>query len=209
VTDILVLGAGGHARVVIDIIRLLGGYRVVGFLDEIHPDRYGTAYEGGTILGGADLLAELGARVKHAVVAIGDNEARMRLAAAALQHGYQLPVLIHPAAVIASSVDIGAGSVVGAGAVINPATSVGANVIINTGATIDHDCAIEEGVHIGPGVHIGGHVKVGRAALFGVGSAVRPWTSIGAGATVGVGAAVVADVPAGCTVAGVPARVLP
>lgn len=208
-TDILVLGAGGHARVVADIIRLLGSFRVVGFLDEIHPHRYGAAYEGATILGGADLLAELGTRVQHAVVAIGDNEARMRLAAAAIRHGFELPVLVHPTAIIASSVAVGAGSVVGAGVVINPATTIGANAIINTGATVDHDCVIEDGVHIGPGVHIGGHVQVGRAALFGVGSAVKPWTSIGAGATVGVGAAVVADVPAGCTVAGVPARVLP
>jgi sugar O-acyltransferase (sialic acid O-acetyltransferase NeuD family) len=205
VTDIVIVGAGGHARVVADVIRLVGA-TIHGFLDTTNASRQGTAFEGSTVLGGAELLPQLRKHVAHAVIAVGDNEARLRLADELARHGFKLATLAHPSAVVAASATLGPGSVVFAGAVINPAASIGANVIINTGATVDHDCVIADGAHIAPGAHLGGHVHVGRGALVGVGAAVKPGVTIGAAAVVGVGSAVVADVPAGRTVAGVPAQ---
>ena len=207
-TDILVIGAGGHARVAADVIRVAGVYRIHGFFDSLKPERNGSAFEGSTILAGADLLPKLREHVEYAVVAIGDNPARMRLAEAAQKLDFKLATLVHPSAVVAASVILGPGTVVFAGAVINPATTIGANVIINTGATVDHDCRIAEGVHIAPGAHLGGHVTVGRGALVGLGAAVKPAVTIGPSAIVGVGAAVVNDVAPGVTVGGVPARLL-
>jgi sugar O-acyltransferase (sialic acid O-acetyltransferase NeuD family) len=208
--DIIIVGAGGHARVVADVIRLAGAYRIRGFLDSQHPERHGERYEGGEILGGEELLAGLREKgVSHAAVAIGDNEARLRVYNALQQHGYEVPALVHPAATVAASVQIGAGSVVFAGTVINSATTIGRAAIINTAASIDHDCVIGDAVHIAPGAHLAGAVTVEHGALVGVGAAVRPGIKIGRNAVVGVGAAVVSDVAAGTTVIGVPARETP
>jgi sugar O-acyltransferase (sialic acid O-acetyltransferase NeuD family) len=208
-TEILVFGAGGHARVVADVIRLSRVFRLRGFIDQSNADRYGTVFEDGRILGGDDVAARLMEEgVAHAVVAIGDNAARMRIGEALALGGFQLPSLIHPSAIIAPSVHIGNNTVVFAGAIVNPATHIGAHVIINTAASIDHDCVIGNGVHIAPGVHMAGGVTVGDGSLIGVGCAIRPGVTIGRNAVVGVGAAVVEDVADGATVVGVPAREL-
>jgi acetyltransferase EpsM len=207
--NIVIIGAGGHSRVIADVIRLAGAYRIHGFLDTINGERRGAAHEGSTVLGGAELFAEVRQRVDYAVVAVGDNETRMRLADELTRHGFELVTLVHPAAVVAAGVTPGPGTVILAGAIINPAAAIGANVIINTAATVDHDCVIADGVHIAPGAHLGGHVRVGRGALIGVGAAVKPGVTIGASSIVGVGSAVVGDVPEARTVAGVPAQVLP
>lgn len=206
--EIVVIGAGGHARVVADVIRLSGAYQIRGFLDQLHGARHGDAFEGARILGGDDLLPELLQDGVAAVVAIGDNEARRRIGEDLLRRGFSLAVLIHPTATVAGSVEIGAGTVVFAGAIVNPATRIGAHVIINTAATIDHDCAIGDAVHVAPGVHIAGDVTIGEGTLIGVGAAIKPGVTVGHNAVVGVGAAVVADVADGVTVAGVPAHVL-
>jgi UDP-N-acetylbacillosamine N-acetyltransferase len=208
--DIIIVGAGGHARVVADVIRLLGAYRIRGFLDSQNPERHGEGYEGSDIIGGEELLGSLReGGVTHAAVAIGDNEARLRVGEALQQQGYQVPALVHPAATVAAGVQIGAGSVVFAGAIINSATTIGRVAIINTAASVDHDCVIGDAVHIAPGAHLAGAVTVEQGALIGVGAAVRPGLRIGRNAIVGVGAAVVRDVAAGATVIGVPAREMP
>ena len=208
-SDIVVVGAGGHARVVADVIRLRGDYLIRGFVDGAHPDRRGREFEGSEVLGGDDQLTALRAEgVRYAAVAVGDNAARLRIAEQLQNLGYELPALIHPDATVAASVRVGAGTVVFARAVVNPATTLGRVVIINTAASVDHDCDIGDAVHIAPGAHLAGEVRVGPGALIGVGSAVRPRITIGRGATVGAGAAVVADVAAETTVGGVPARVL-
>lgn len=208
-TNIVVVGAGGHARVVADVIRLGAEYQVRGFLDGENASRRGTEFEGAAVLGGDEVL--LGLReegVRHAAVAVGDNAARLRIADQLLELGFELPALVHPDATVAASVHLGAGTVVFARAVVNPATRLGRVVIINTAASVDHDCEIGDAVHIAPGAHLAGGVKVASGALVGIGAAVRPRLTIGRNAVVGAGAAVVADVAAGTTVAGVPARVL-
>ena len=206
---IIVVGAGGHARVVADVIRLSRHFELAGFIDTQNTDRYGTPFEDSHILGGDDKLAELFASgVHHAAIAVGNNAARARLASQLAAAGWQLPALVHPGAIVASSVTVGAGTVIFARAVVNPATRIGANVILNTGCTVDHDCVIGDAAHIAPGVNLAGHVTVGSGTLVGVGAAVKPGITIGHNVLVGVGAAVVNDVPDGATVVGVPARVV-
>ena len=206
---IVVVGAGGHARVVADVIRLTGEFELHGFLDTENAERRGEEYEGSQVLGGHEMLSDLKRDgVTHAAVAIGDNHARLRIGQELEAMGFQLPALVHPAATVSANVRLDAGSVVFAGAIINPATTIGRCAIVNTAASVDHDCTVGDGAHVGPGAHIAGWVTVGAGALVGVGAAVRPRITIGRDAIVGAGAAVISDVEPGTTVAGVPARVL-
>lgn len=206
---IIVIGAGGHARVVADIIRLSNQFELRGFLDTADPSRHDEAFEGSKVLGGGELIDELRANVVSvAFVAIGDNAARVRISEDLLARGLELATLIHPSAVVAASVTISAGTLLCAGAIVNPGAVIGKHTIINTAASVDHDCEIGDGVHIAPGAHLGGHVTVGAGTLIGLGASIKPGVNIGAGAVIGVGAAVVSDVADGQTVVGVPARVV-
>lgn len=195
----VVLGSGGHAKVVIATLQA-AGWQVVGAFDDA-PERRGGAVLGAPVLG--PLEAALGAEADGAVLAIGDNRARRAIAGR-----LELPWIsvAHPDAVVHPSVVLGAGTVVFAGAVVQPDTAVGRHTIINTGASIDHDCRLGDFVHVAPGVRLAGGVTVGEGCLVGIGAVVVPGISIGAWATVGAGAAVVRPVPGGTTVAGVPAR---
>ena len=205
---VVVVGAGGHARVVADILRLTN-YTVSGFLDEINTDRWGHEFDGSRILGGLDQLATLRASgVSRAFIAVGDCRARLRLAEVAERAGFELPTLHHPKSVVASSVTIGTGSLIVAGAIVNPGARLGAQVIVNTAASVDHDCNIEHGVHVCPGARLAGGVFVGRGAWIGIGAIVRDGLRIGAGATIGAGSVVLEDVPANVVAYGVPAKVM-
>ena len=203
------LGAGGHAKVVIDILGLTGGYDLVGLLDP-NQDLHGTKVLGIPVLGDDGLLAELrGQDVHYAFIglgSIGDTRPRRRLYEKALGHGYQIVSAIHPRAVIAQSVSLGKGATVLAGAVINAAATLGDNVIVNTGAIVEHDCWIGDHVHIATGAHLASTVHVGEGSHIGAGATVRQSVNIGRSAVVGAGAVVVHDVPDGIVVVGVPAR---
>lgn len=195
----VVIGAGGHAKVVIATIEAAGDH-VVHVLDD-NPASWGTTLLGRPVMG--PVSPELVPRDAVAVLAIGANRARATLAA-------RLPLrwgtAIHPSAVVHASVGLGEGTVVFAGAVIQPDTKVGAHCIVNTAASVDHDGALGAFVHVAPGVRLAGQVTVGEGTLVGVGSAVIPQITIGAWAVIGAGAAVVTDVADGVTVAGCPAR---
>jgi acetyltransferase EpsM len=209
VTDrVVIWGASGHALVVADILRL-EGREVVGFIDDIAAERRGQSFAGARVLGGRECLDSLRADGVHAIViAVGDCAARLRLADVVRQHDFELIHAVHPRAVIAAGVALGAGTVVCAGAVVNPGSSIAENVIINTSATVDHECVIADGAHVGPGVHLGGRVRVGRAAWVGIGATVSDRVVIGAESVVGAGAVVLNDVPRRVVAFGVPARVV-
>lgn len=201
---IVVVGGGGHAKVVIEIL-LAAGWRVEGYTDA----RPGDAFAGVPWLGGDGTLPALLARgVRHAHVALGDNALRDRLLAEVEALGFTPGNAVHPGAVVSPTAVLGRGVALMAGAILNAAVSLGDGSIVNTGATVDHDGRIGRAVHIAPGSHLAGTVTVADGALIGVGSIVgrgRP-LRIGRNAVVGSGSVVIEDVPDGTTVAGNPAR---
>jgi UDP-N-acetylbacillosamine N-acetyltransferase len=206
---LVIWGAGGHALVVADIIRLQGEYKMVGFLDDVNPERGGTEFCGIPILGGREQLSNLRRMsVQHLLLGFGDCDARLRLSTLIRARGFTLASAIHPRAIVAIDVPIGPGTVIAAGAVINPGGRVGENVIINTCASIDHECIVEDGAHVAPGAHLGGRVRVGRAAWVGIGATIKERVSIGECSLIGAGAVVLSDIPDGVVACGVPAKVI-
>lgn len=206
------VGAGGHAKVVIEMLRLIGGYELVGLLDP-RPELWNTDVLGVPVLGDDCLLAELYYDgVRHAFIglgSVGDTEPRQRLYEEVRSRGFEIVQAIHPQAILAPSVEIGHGATIMATAVINTATSLGANVVVNTGAIVEHDCVIGAHVHIASGARLASTVHVGEGTHIGLGACIRQCIRIGRQAIVGAGAVVVDDVPDNVVVVGVPARVLP
>jgi len=192
---ILIWGAGGHAKVVAQTLRRLPFWQLLGFIDDVTPERAGEAFEGTTVLGGREVVAAGGAYAETAMaIAFGNNEARLALWQEMSARGFTFPVLIDPNAVVASGVDIGAGTYVAAGAIVQPGASLGAQVIVNTGAIVEHDCRVGEGVHLCPRSCLNGHATVGRGTWIGAGAIVRDRATVGENAFVGIGALVLADV---------------
>jgi sugar O-acyltransferase (sialic acid O-acetyltransferase NeuD family) len=210
-TPVIGIGAGGHAKVVIEILRLVGGYDFVGLLDA-NPETWGTRLMGVGVLGDDVLLAKLYQEGVRCVFigkgAVGDTGTRKRLYQEAQRLGFEVVRAVHPQAIVSSSAEIGNGPTVMAGAVINAAAHIGDNVIINTGAIVEHDCVVESHVHVATGARLAGGVRVGEGAHIGMGASIKQGITISRQAIVGAGAVVVRDVPDGMTVAGVPAKVL-
>ena len=205
---LVIWGAAGHALVVADILRLQNQFEIVGFLDDVNAGRKGEIFDGFPILGGREQIQDLQSQgVSHAIIGIGDGHARLRLAPIIEAAGLQFATAIHPAATVAASSNIGAGSVIVAGAIINPACQLGRHCIVNTGATVDHECRLGDGVHIGPGAHLGGRVEIGDGTWIGIGAVIRDRIQIGSESMIGAGAVVVKDIPARIIAFGVPARV--
>jgi len=205
---VAIWGTSGHALVVADIMRCTG-HEVVGFLDDLRPERHGTEFCGSTVLGGWSVLDRLRDEAVDAlVIAVGANRARAELSARVRETGFRLAAVTHPRATVAQDVHIGSGTIICAGAVISPAARIGEDVIVNTAASVDHECRVANGAHVGPGARLGGCVTVGRGAWIGIGATIRHEIVIGEGAVVGAGAVVVRDVPPGVVVFGVPARVV-
>lgn len=203
---LLIAGAGGHGRVVADAAVSSGRFSQVAFLDDGYPSLH--IREGWPVLGKLELMSGFLGEYTMLAAAFGDAAFRLSVLDRALELGYVCPGIIHPAAVVSRHAFIGEGTVVFAGSVINVGAEIGRGCIVNTGATVDHDCRLAEGVHICPGANLAGNVQVGARSWFGVGAAARQGVSIGADVMIGAGAAVVADVPAGRTFVGVPAREL-
>ena len=210
-TRVVGIGAGGHAKVIVDALQLRKEVEIVGLL-EADPRRHGTDVLGVTVLGGDEFLPKLSAQgVTHffiGVGSVGDATARARLFALGVRSGLTPLTVIHPAAVVSPAARLGGGVSVLAGVTINAGAQLGDNVIVNTGAIVEHDCMIGDHAHVATGACLAGNVTVGAGAHVGIGAAVRQGIRIGQRAVVGAGAAVVADVPDGVVVAGVPARFL-
>ena len=205
---LVVFGAGGHAKVVIDIIERQGTYEIAGLLDDDIKHK-GERFFGYPVLGTrAELPALISAQLCHAIVTIGDNASRAAVAAHLDQHGWRFASAVHPRASMGRGVKIGPGSVVMAGCVVNADAYLGGQVIVNTGATVDHDCRIEDAVHIAPGCHLCGGVSVGQGSLLGAGTTVTRGVRIGCKVIVGAGSTVIRDVVDEARVSGSPARPL-
>jgi sugar O-acyltransferase (sialic acid O-acetyltransferase NeuD family) len=202
-TSLLIVGAGGHARVVADAALTTNTWQRVCFIDDA---RTATGGLGLPIVGTTAQLEQLRAEFGAAVVGIGDAHTRLRLLARCRQAGFELPAIVHRTAAVSSYAKLGPGVVVFAQAAINPGATLEEGCIVNTGATVDHDCHLQAGVHVCPGANLAGNVQVAARTWIGVGACVKQGVRIDADVTVGAGAAVVNDIEAGMTVTGVPAR---
>lgn len=202
---LLIIGGGGHAKVVVDLARRTGAWRIAGVLDDA-PSLVGTTVLGCPILGGTERLQDFTGDGVAFVVGIGSNAVRQQLQEKAAAAGLPAAVLVHPTAIVAESAVIGPGAVVMAGAVVNADARIGEGVIVNTGAVVDHDCCLGAFCHIAPGATLCGEVTIGARSLVGVGASVVPGVAIGDDCVVAAGAAVVRPVSSRSRVAGVPAR---
>lgn len=207
----VVIGAGGHARVLIDCIEHLPDIEIVGLLTPELSLR-GTYIYSIPVLGDDVLLPslfEMG--VGYFVIGLGgtgDNRPRERLYERACSSGLEPLTVIHPSALISGRAVLNAGCQALAGCVINAGAHIGKNVLLNTGVIVEHDCVLGDHVHLATGALLTGAVKVGSFAHIGAGAIVRQGISIGDYAVVGAGAVVVKDVAVGDMVAGVPAKLL-
>ena len=199
----IVVGAGGHARVVMDALQSEKGESIsCAFADDdvsLH-ERFVLDVP---VLGAASEVVSPGTRFH---VAIGANRTREKLYKQMLGIGAVPFAVVHPSAIVSKYAHLGIASFVAARAVVAPAAKIGVGAIINHGAVIDHDCLVGDFSHIAPGATLAGGVSVGCGVLIGAGANVLPGVVIGDGAVIGAGAVVVADVLSGTQVVGVPAR---
>lgn len=190
----ILYGASGHAKVIIDALEAIGMK-----IDYVVDDN-------------ASISSLLGYEVRRdsghydsAIVSIGDG--RIRKEIVRRLEVKEWGKAIHPKATVSPHASIDEGTVVMAGTVINSGAVIGKHCIINTGATVDHDCVIGDYCHIAPGVHVSGGVNIGEGSWVGVGSCVKQGVKIGKWVTIGAGSVVVKDIPDGVTAYGCPCRV--
>lgn len=205
--ELVLIGGGEHARVVLDAARgKLQGWLVVGFID---PRPCADLQALGVTWLGDDETAGPSLRGKYCVITTGgiaETGRRQLIHRRYESYGVRWASVVHPRAVVSASAWLDEGVTILAGAVVNPGARAGAHVIVNTGAIIEHDVDLAPFVHIGPGAAVGGGTAIGMGAYIGLGARVRDHIRIGAGALIGMGAVVIDDVPADAVVVGVPAR---
>ena len=199
--ELVIIGAGGHGRVIADIAQKLGVYKTISFLDD------GDAKETmGLPIIGRSSDVEKYTNTADIFVAIGNSAVRGEFIERLLAMGANVPTLIHPSAIIGACVEIGAGTAIMAGTVINPCSKLGKGCIVNTSSSIDHDCMIGDYVHIAVGAHLAGAVSVGEKSWIGAGATVRNNVDICSNCMIGAGAVVIKDITESGTYIGVPAK---
>lgn len=203
--DLVVLGTGGHASVVIDLA-MASGINVRGC---VGPDKPAFGEQFCPHLGDDSVLDTLdrsSVALSVGVGSTGDTSLRRKLYEAGKANGFAFRPLAHPRAVIAKTATLGEGAQIMAGALVNPFAFIGANAIINTGAVVEHHARIGEHAHVAPGAIVCGAAAIGEGTHVGAGATVLQNVSVGPGAMVAAGSVVIRDVPPGVTVKGVPAR---
>jgi sugar O-acyltransferase (sialic acid O-acetyltransferase NeuD family) len=207
---LVILGAGGHARVVLDSLINASGFVPHAVVDS-NQMLWGSDLDGVPIRGGDELLAELIKEgVTHFVVglgSLGNPGPRRRLFELGVSSGLRPASVMHPTAACSSKAKIGDGAQLLPQSVVNAGAILGKNVIINSGAIVEHYCVLGDYVHIAPGATLGGGVQVGEGVHIGLGASVLQEIKIGRNSIVGAGAVVVDDVPQDVIVVGVPARI--
>jgi UDP-perosamine 4-acetyltransferase len=205
--ETIIVGAGGHGRVVLDALSVAGG-RIVGFTDA-NSALHGSRLLGVPVLGADTALSAYSketTRLANGIGSIGNSFQRRTNQEALAKSGWRFMTVVHPRAVIAADVVLEEGVQVMAGAVLQPGVRVGTGTIINTGAVVDHDCRIGCFSHIAPGATLSGGVTLGVECHVGTGASIIQGISLGDKTVVGAGAVVVSDHPGGRTLIGVPAR---
>ena len=205
---IIIIGAGGQAKVVYEILKHDRNVEVVGFVDPVLKEP-NEKIIGLPILGDFSVVPKMIKKgIKGFIVGIGPNQIRAQRFEEIKNMGLEPISAIHPTANIASNVEIGKGTVVSIGATIATGSKIGNNVIINTGAIVEHDNIIEDGVHIGPGAVLAGKVIIKKETFIGMRVAVKEFITIGKNVTVGAGAVVLEDIPDNVVAVGIPAKII-
>jgi len=201
---LILVGSGGHARVLLSALRLQGR-RVLGFVD---PDKARAGLVDIPYLGGDEAISCDPEQVLlvNGLGSVAHIENRLRVYEFFRRRGFRFLSVIHPDAIIAPEVKLGDGVQIMAGAILQTGCVVEENCIINTGARVDHDCVIHAHAHLAPGAVLSGNVHVGSRSHVGAGATVIQSVHIGSDTIVGAGAVVLSDVPESCTVVGIPAR---
>lgn len=207
--EVFILGAGGHAKVLIDCLHAYSDIKILGILDVNH-DIHGQTLLGEKILGtGDDILSSYNTEQIYLVNGLGSVTVsidRQVVYEKFKAKGYRFLSVTHPGAYIAEDVKRGEGLQCMAGSVIQPGCCIGNNVIINTNASVDHDCIVEDHVHISPGVTCSGDVKIGVGSHIGTRAVIKQGIIVGERCLVAAGAVVVKNVPSNTRVGGVPAK---
>lgn len=203
--DVLIYGASGHAKVIIDIIEQAGIHRIVGLVDETGAVDNLMGYQ---VVTNVEYYFANG--VRSGVVAVGDNWQRCRLVSKVIDKcpGFNFVTAIHPSVRLSRDIFIGKGTVVMAGCNINPGTKIFDHCIINTGSNIDHDCTINDFASVAPGATLGGNVVVGECSAVGLGVSVIQKKEIGSHTVVGAGAVVINDIKSRCIAYGNPCKIV-
>ncbi|SHF10513.1 sugar O-acyltransferase, sialic acid O-acetyltransferase NeuD family [Marinitoga hydrogenitolerans DSM 16785] len=204
--NLLILGAGGHGKVVADIARQMNFWENISFLDD-DENKIGKYINNYKVIGKLNDYIQLKNKYDYAFVAIGNNRIRLKWVEILKTKEYKIPIIKHNSTVIGFDVNIGIGTVVMPGVVINTKTKIGMGSIINTSSSIDHDCYIDDGVHISPGVVLGGNVFINKGSWIGLGAKIINNITIGKNSIVAAGAVVINDVPDNVMVVGVPAKI--
>jgi len=206
---VLIIGAGGHAQVVADILFQMcqagDSITPIGYLDD-NPQLIGRKFLSLPVLGSLDDLSKIDHEA--VIIGIGDNRTRRDIFIALAACRESFVIALHPKAIIPPYVSIGQGSMICAGAIVNTGSRIGSNVILNTGCTVDHHNQIGDHVHIAPGVHLGGDVQIGEGTLVGIGATVIPHRSAGDWSMIGAGSVVTKNIPDKVLAAGIPACVM-
>jgi len=207
---IILIGGGGHCKVVISQLKKLAKFEIVGIVDNYKS--IGNTVMDIKVIGEDEDLRNLYRKdVHYALITVGsirDNTKRCKLFNMAKEVGYKFPVIISPTAMADESVKIGEGTVVMPGCVVNVDSSIGKNCIINTGAIIEHDCKIGNHCHIAPGAHLSGEVEIDDLSFIGIGSTIIQTIRIGKNVTVGAGSIVINDIQDNVAVVGNPAKIV-
>lgn len=202
-------GASGHAKSVAEALGYNPNIEIVGYLDDVNPERHGQFFEGKRILGGQEQLDLLKAQgVTTCILGFGHCLRRIEIGQMLGAKGFQLLRVLHPKAILASDAVIGDGAVVLAGVIVDPGCRIGNYSIINNGAVISHECQIGEGTHICPGVNIAGRVTIGQGCWIGIGATIIDKLKIGNHTFIGAGSVVTEDIPSGYMAYGNPAKVI-
>jgi len=207
--NIVLIGGGGHCKVVIAIIKKLDNFEIAGIVDNYKEK---ALISGIKVIGTDDDLRDIYKSGIHcALITVGsikDNTKRYRLFNMSRNIGYNFPVVISPEAIVDESVKIDEGTIIMPGSIINIDSSIGKNCIINTGAIIEHDCKIGNHCHIAPGVHISGEANIQELSFIGIGATIIQRIKIGKNVTIGAGSVVIKDITDNVIALGNPAKII-
>jgi len=206
---IVLIGGGGHCKVVISILKKLDTFEIVSIVDNYKSESF---ISGIKIIGTDDDLKDIYKNgTQYALITVGsvkDNTKRYKLFNMVKEIGFKFPVIISPEAIVDKSLKIDEGTVIMPGSIINIDSSIGKNCIINTGAVIEHDCKIGDHCHIAPGVHISGAVNIGKLSFIGIGATMIQGIKIGKNVTIGAGSVVIKDISDNVIALGNPAKII-